>query len=200
MHSAHTGTGQQAPQLSVTYQRSPMQASLALGRTEGFGWCTAHRASRTVPAQAITQVVSPLHLARHTSHHGSASMHITSRQALTTLPCPAGICCGDTAQQLFEGQSFLCLSLPRAQLEAAAQLLRLPSLFLYDWLLPAWSAALYPAMAALVAGGKSPVCFLQGVFARGPGLEGQRMQRAAHEMGEEVCTTNGLCTNCTNPP
>lgn len=76
------------------------------------------------------------------------------RATIEMLPCHAGICCGDTAQQLFEGQSFLCLSLPRAQLEAAAQLLRLPSLFLYDWTLPAWSAALYPAMAALVTGGE----------------------------------------------
>ena len=83
--------------------------------------------------------------------HGCCWSRILSSCALH-----AGICCGETAQQLFEGQSFLCLSLPRMQLEAVAQLLRLPSLFLYDWTLPAWSTVLYPAMAALVTGGRSP--------------------------------------------
>ena len=59
------------------------------------------------------------------------------------------------------------MTLGRAELESAAQLLRLPSLYLYDWILPEWTAAMYPSMATLVAGGKnqpptSPTAQLHG--------------------------------------
>ena len=67
--------------------------------------------------------------------------------------CRTGICCGETEQQLFEGQSFLCVSLAREQLDTVAQLLHLPSLFLYDSILPPWTAELYPNIASLTAGG-----------------------------------------------
>jgi hypothetical protein len=46
------------------------------------------------------------------------------------------------------------VSLPRDQLKAVAQLLHLPSLFLYDSILPPWTPALYPSIASLTAGGK----------------------------------------------
>ena len=47
------------------------------------------------------------------------------------------------------------MTLGRTELDSAAQLLRLPSLYFYDWTLPAWTAALYPGMASLPAGGKT---------------------------------------------
>lgn len=65
----------------------------------------------------------------------------------------AGICCEEHWGQLLEGQNFMCLTLGHAQLNSVAELLRLPSLFLYDWALPPWSAPTYPAMAKLVNGG-----------------------------------------------
>lgn len=48
----------------------------------------------------------------------------------------------------------MCISMRRAALNDVATLLRLPTLFLYEWKLPLWSTLAYPAMADLVTGGK----------------------------------------------
>lgn len=78
-----------------------------------------------------------------------------------------GLCCDEFRGQLLEGQSFLCVTLDATQLNAAADLLTLPSLFLYDWHLPAWTPFLYPAIPHLVLAGKDPsvtsCCFSQSI-------------------------------------
>ncbi|CAL5223441.1 g5958 [Coccomyxa viridis] len=48
-----------------------------------------------------------------------------------------GICCGDDGGQLVEGQSSLCMSLAVGAVNQVARQLMIPSLFFYDWGLPA---------------------------------------------------------------
>ena len=64
-----------------------------------------------------------------------------------------GICCGDYAGQLVEGQSFLCMSLAPETVNIVAEQLLVPSLFIYDWHLPVSSVDMYPAVRKLVAAG-----------------------------------------------
>ena len=52
-----------------------------------------------------------------------------------------------------EGQSFLCMSLSVGAVNQVARQLMIPSLFFYDWDLPAWSSELYPALNLLLSTG-----------------------------------------------
>ena len=70
-----------------------------------------------------------------------------------TLIIHAGICCGEDGGQLVEGQSFLCMSLSVGTVNQVARQLMIPSLFFYDWDLPAWSAETYPALRDLLSTG-----------------------------------------------
>jgi hypothetical protein len=90
-------------------------------------------------------------LKRHSSHQGhqDASRHMTGLHT-----CTAGICCEEFWGQLLEGQNFMCITTRPAALNDVATLLQLPTLFLYEWLLPPWSIPTYPTMAKLVSGGK----------------------------------------------
>ena len=65
----------------------------------------------------------------------------------------AGICCGDFAGQLVEGQSFLCMSLAPETVNIVAEQLLVPSLFIYDWHLPVSSVEMYPAVRTLITTG-----------------------------------------------
>ena len=65
----------------------------------------------------------------------------------------AGICCGDYAGQLVEGQSFLCMSLAPETVNIVAEQLLVPSLFIYDWHLPVSSVEMYPAVRRLITTG-----------------------------------------------
>ena len=65
----------------------------------------------------------------------------------------AGICCGEDAGQLVEGQSFLCMSLSVGTVNQVARQLMIPSLFFYDWVLPVWSSEIYPALRPLLSTG-----------------------------------------------
>ena len=52
-----------------------------------------------------------------------------------------------------EGQSFLCMSLSVGTVNQVARQLMIPSLFFYDWGLPAWFSELYPALSLLLSSG-----------------------------------------------
>ena len=52
-----------------------------------------------------------------------------------------------------EGQSFLCMSLSVGTVNSIARQLAVPSLFFYDWHLPAQSSEAYPAVTALLSAG-----------------------------------------------
>lgn len=65
----------------------------------------------------------------------------------------AGICCGDYAGQLVEGQSFLCMSLAPETVNIVAEQLLVPSLFIYDLHLPVSSVEMYPAVRRLITTG-----------------------------------------------
>ena len=65
----------------------------------------------------------------------------------------AGICCGDYAGQLVEGQSFLCMSLAPETVNIVAEQLLVPSLFIYDWHLPVSFVEMYPAVRRLITTG-----------------------------------------------
>lgn len=65
----------------------------------------------------------------------------------------AGICCGDSAGQLVEGQNFLCMSLSVGTVNQVARQLTIPSLSFYDWVLPVWCSQIYPALSPLLSTG-----------------------------------------------
>ena len=65
----------------------------------------------------------------------------------------AGICCGDYAGQLVEGQSFLCMSLAPETVNIVAEQLLVPSLFIYDWQLPVSLVKMYSGVKKLIAAG-----------------------------------------------
>jgi hypothetical protein len=72
------------------------------------------------------------------------------------LLCP-GLCCEEYWGQLLEGQSFLCVSFGAEHLNAAARLLTLPLLFMYDWNMPLELTTEYPAIADLIQQGTSMI-------------------------------------------
>lgn len=75
----------------------------------------------------------------------------------------AGICCGDFAGQLVEAQSFLCMSLTPASANRVARQLLVPTLYFYDWHLPAWSLDLYSEVVTLLTAGESSLLYLPEV-------------------------------------
>ena len=89
---------------------------------------------------------------------------VHSLEAVSSHFC-AGICCGEFAGQLVEAQSFLCMSLTPASVNKVAQQLLVPTLFFYDWHLPAWSLSLYPEVVTLLTAGESSLLYLPDVRA-----------------------------------
>ncbi len=147
-----------------------LQGCLALIRMEVSGCFTVPHAFQPVPVKAPIQVCL-------VAHHASllqtrAKQALCNRTPQLSLLCDyvsgpsvsmfyqAGICCGDFAGQLVEGQSFICMSLTTESVNSVASQLIVPSLFFYDWHLPAYSSELYPAVAALLTPGASCCNFL----------------------------------------